>query len=69
MFEREVYKVNNKDEMKVPTMVSLREAASKTGLSYDYLRKACLNDEIVHVKCGKKFLINLEKLVDYLNGE
>ena len=54
-------------EMKIPTMLSLREAAKRTGLSYDYLRKACNRQEIVHVRCGNKILINLEKLIEYLN--
>ena len=54
-------------EIKIPTMLSLREAAKRTGLSYDYLRKACNRNEIVHVRCGNKILINLEKLIEHLN--
>ena len=49
-------------------MVTLREAASRTGISYDRLRKMCINGQIVHIKAGCKFLINWEKLVDYLNA-
>ena len=56
------------EEMHVPTMLSLRETAKKTGLSYDYLRKACNRNEIVHIRCGNKFLINIEKLVEQLNA-
>ncbi len=55
-------------ELKIPTMVTLAEASKQTGLSYDYLRKLCLMDQITHIRAGKKYLINLEKLVDYLNG-
>ncbi len=55
-------------ESGVPRMVSLREAAKQTGLSYDFLRKAVLKNEIVHVKCGKKYLVNLDKLAEKLNG-
>lgn len=55
-------------ELKIPTMVTLAEASKQTGLSYDYLRKLCLRDQITHIRAGKKYLINLEKLVDYLNG-
>lgn len=51
----------------IPTMLTLREAAARTGLSYDYLRKACLRGDIVHVRAGCKFLVNFDKLVDYLN--
>lgn len=52
---------------KIPTMVTIRKAADLTGLSYDCLRKLCINKQIVHIKAGSKFLINLEKLTEYLN--
>lgn len=48
-------------------MVTLNEASSRTGISYDRLRKMCINGQIVYIKAGCKFLINWEKLVDYLN--
>ena len=51
----------------IPQMVTLKEAAARTGLSYDFLRKACLHGSIVHIRCGSKFLINFDKLVEYLN--
>lgn len=54
--------------MTIPTMVTIRAAADQTGLSYDYIRKLCLAEKIVFVKSGSKYLINLEKLVDYLNN-
>lgn len=53
--------------MTIPTMVSIKEASSRTGLSYDYIRKLCLQKKIVFVKAGSKYLINLEKLVTFLN--
>ena len=56
-------------ETTIPTMLTIKEASSRTGLSYDALRKLCLKGEIVHIRVGSKFLINFEKLVDYLNGE
>lgn len=48
-------------------MVTLKEASSRTGISYDRLRKMCINHQIVYIKAGSKFLLNWEKLVDYLN--
>lgn len=54
--------------MTIPTMVTIRTAADQTGLSYDYIRKLCLAGKIVFVRSGSKYLINLEKLVDYLNN-
>lgn len=52
---------------KIPTMVTIRKAAELTGLSYNCLRKLCISQQIVHIKAGSKFLINLEKLTEYLN--
>ena len=51
----------------IPEMVTLREASNRTGLSYDWLRKLCLQGRIVHIRAGNKFLINFRKLIDYLN--
>lgn len=53
--------------MTVPTMVTIREAAQQTGLSYDYIRKLCLRDKIVYIRAGCKILINMEKFVEFLN--
>ena len=55
--------------MKAPTMVTIKEASARTGMSYDSIRKLCLRGEIVHVKCGTKYMVNYEKFVSFLNGE
>ena len=52
----------------VPIMLTLDQAKEKTGLSYDFLRKLCLQEKIVFIKAGSKYLINQERLVNYLNG-
>lgn len=54
--------------MTVPVMWKLQEAADKTGLSYYYLRNLCLQGKIIHVKSGNKYLINADKLIEYLNN-
>ena len=48
-------------------MVTLKEASSRTGISYDRLRKMCINRQIVHIRAGSKFLLNWERLGEYLN--
>lgn len=53
----------------IPTMLSIAEVVKRTGLSYYYLRKGCIDGEIIHIRCGNKYLINFEKLVAKLNGE
>ena len=55
--------------MTIPTMVTIKQAAEKTGLSYYYIRKLCLEKKVVHIMAGRKVLINEEKLVNFLNGE
>ena len=55
--------------MTYPTMLTIRQTAERTGLSYEHLRKLCLQKKIVFVKAGNKYLINQEKFADYLNGE
>lgn len=53
----------------VPEMVSIREAARRTGLSYDFLRKSCLAGRIVHIRIGTgKFLINYRWLVSWMES-
>ena len=51
----------------VPLMVSIREASSRSGLSYDAIRKRCLCGQIVHIRAGSKYYINLPRLLEYLN--
>lgn len=51
----------------VVQMITLKEASSRTGIPYSRLRKMCINHQIVYIKAGCKFLINWDKLVEYLN--
>ena len=53
----------------LPRMKTIKEMMELTGLSYTFLRKLCMQNEIVHIRTGKKYLINYDKFVDYLNGE
>ena len=54
--------------MSIPTMYTIDAARKATGLSYDYIRKLCLSNKIVYVRAGNKYLINMEKLIDFLNS-
>lgn len=54
----------------IPEMLTIEQTRARIpGLSYDYLRKLCLQHKIVHVRAGSKYLINFGRLVDYLNGQ
>lgn len=54
-------------EIIVPTMLSIAEAAERSGLAQHYVRQLCLTNQIVYVRAGKKYLVNFEKLIDFLN--
>lgn len=56
------------EALKIPTMVTIREASRRTGVSYDFIWKLCRSNQIVFVKAGTKYLVNLEKFVEFLNG-
>lgn len=51
-----------------PEMLPIHKVASRTGLSYYFIRQLCLQDEIVYVRAGNKYLINYDRFIDYLNG-
>ena len=53
--------------MTFPSMMTLNQAAEATGLSYDHLRKLCLQKKIVFVRAGSKYLINADRLREYLD--
>ena len=48
---------------------SVRETARRTGCSEYYLRQRIANNEIMYVPSGKKFLINVPKLLEQLENE
>lgn len=53
--------------MTVPTMISIQEVRRRTGLSYEFVRGLIRENKVVYVKAGTKFLVNWEKLIEYLN--
>lgn len=56
------------EEQKIPEMIPIKEAAKRTGLSYDCVRKLCLQGKVVCVRVGQKYLVNMGKMIDFLNG-
>ena len=61
--ERMLYNENRtpatQSPLVIPEMVTLREAANRTHLSYDYLRKLCMTNAIAYIRVGNKYLINM----------
>lgn len=48
-------------------MISLKQASEETGLSYDCLRNMCLANKLVHIRVGRKIMLNAGKLEEFLN--
>ncbi len=53
--------------LKLPVMKTIKEIMEETGFSYRHLAQLCHQNKIVYIRTGKKFLINYEKFVEYLN--
>ncbi len=53
----------------IPEMITIRQCSEKTGLSYDFIRKLCLQKKIVFIRVGSKYLVNFGKFIDFLNGQ
>ena len=49
-------------------MLSLKQASAETGLSYYCLRNLCLENKFAHITSCTKYLINADRLEEYLNG-
>ena len=60
--------VMESEEPKGPRMLPIKKVMELTGLSYSCLRNLCLQDKIVYFQNGKKYLINYDRFVEYLNG-
>ena len=52
----------------MPRMRTIKEAAAETDLSYHCIRTWCLQNKIVHIRAGNKYLVNLDKLIEFLNS-
>ena len=56
------------EKLKFPTFKTVKETAEITGLAKNHIRQLVLNNQIKTIKAGKKILINLDYLVEFLNG-
>lgn len=51
----------------VPHMETIKATSKLTGLPEHFIRQKVLNGEIVSVKAGSKYLVNVDKFIEYLN--
>jgi len=56
-----------KAENNIPRMRSILEVSKETGISYHTIRQWCLEKKIVYIKAGNKYLVNLDRFIDFLN--
>ena len=52
---------------KIPQMETIDKTAELTGLPKTLIRRKVLSGEIVAIKSGAKYLVNVDKLIEYLN--
>ena len=53
----------------IPHMVTIDEAAEVTGISAYTIRRLVKQNKIVYIKSGTKYLVNLDRFIEYLNGQ
>ena len=49
-------------------MKGIRELSRETGLTYSAIRTLCLQNRIVYIRVGAKFMINEQRFYDFLNA-
>lgn len=55
------------NEKTIPHMETIKEVSEQTGIPYHTIRQWCLEKRIVYIKAGNKYLVNLDKFIDFLN--
>ena len=68
MIKETIENENRKEGMVIPTMLTINEVSDRTGISRDAIRKMVLSGELAHIKVGKKYLVNFNRFVEFLNG-
>ncbi len=53
--------------VKFPRMIPLQTLADESGISYKALWQLCKQNKIVYIKSGNKYLVNVDKFIEYLN--
>lgn len=55
-------------DVRFPRMVPLQTLANESGISYKALWLMCKQNRIVHIKSGNKYLVNVDKFIEFLNA-
>lgn len=55
-------------ETKIPRMESIPKAAEILGVPVHFVRAKVTSGEVVAVKAGRRYLVNVDKFIEYLNS-
>ena len=56
------------ENLKIPQMETIRKTAEIFGLPIHFVRQKVNSGEVVAVRAGKKFLVNIDRFAEYLNS-
>lgn len=56
------------DGIRVPRMLTIRETAELFKLPVHFVRQKVSTGEVVAVRAGRKFLVNVDRFAEYLNN-
>lgn len=59
--------MNTQSTRALPRMLTIKETAQVTGLHEYFVRQLVKQNRVTYVKAGCKTLINLDRLVEFLN--
>lgn len=58
---------SNTTTIEIPQMRTIQQIADETGFSYRYIMQLCKQNKIVHIRVGAKYLVNLDRFIEFLN--
>jgi len=53
--------------LEIPTMLTIKETAQTLHLPEHFIRTKVLDGTFISVNAGNKYLVNIEKALEYLN--
>ena len=56
------------DNIRIPRMRTIKETAELFGLPVHFVRQKVNDGEIVAVRAGRRFLVNIDRFAEYLNS-
>lgn len=56
------------ENLKIPQMETIRRTAEIFGLPVHFVRQKVSTGEVVAVRAGRKFLVNVDRFAEYLNS-